>query len=67
MFVGLAETCKQTMTLSENILQTHKCFFLAAEKVKKYRRAMAGIWVYVKINFVKYVKRICEDCSSGIF
>lgn len=49
------------MGLSENILQTHKCFLLAAEKVKKDGRAIAGISVCVKTNFVNMLNEYVNN------
>ena len=46
---------------------THKRFILKTEKVARHGRAMAGLSVYIETSFTKYVKRICEDCTFGLF
>lgn len=53
--------------LSESAFPSHRCFFLAAEKNARHGRAMPGLSVYVNTRFIKYVKRVCEDCKFGIF
>ena len=42
--------------MSENVLPSHKCYFLSAEKVSRHGRAMAGLSVYSKTRFAKYAK-----------
>ena len=65
--LGLLESWVVDQSLINQILTEYDCCFCSAMKRSNLGRPMARVVVYVRKTIIKYVKRICEDTSFGIF
>ena len=64
---GLVETLISDRSSVNNLFSDFDCHFCSALKHLKHGRSMAGIKVYVRKSVARFVKRICDDATFGIF